>query len=280
MGCPESFQTFKIARHCIDLVGRGKCYSLVMRLMNCVAKTALLCFFRSSHVWRVWQFSRDKKMSVFHMQRICVKFCVKIGKSVTEAFEMLKMSFGEEATCRTQTYEWWKRFKGGWTSVDDDPRSGWPSTSKTDDNVAKVRDVIRSNRRLTVRGVDKEVSISKSVCHEILTENLGMHRIAAQFVPRLLTDDQKQNRVDVSQEFWTELMVMITFEKHYYRRWDMGKRVRCRNESPIITVGVKKVAATKNSTPSACTRLGGADGIFWFWGCCSLWVSTTRPDRQ
>jgi len=53
---------------------------------------------------------------------------------------------------------------------------------------------------LTVREVAEEVSISKRVCHEILTENLGMHRIAAKFVPRLLTDDQKQNRVDVSQD--------------------------------------------------------------------------------
>ena len=44
------------------------------------------------------------------------------------------------------------------------------------------------------------MSISKTVCHGILTENLGMHRIAAKFVPRLLTDDQKQNRADVSQE--------------------------------------------------------------------------------
>jgi hypothetical protein len=33
---------FKIARHCVDLAGRGKCYSLVMSLTNCVAKTALL----------------------------------------------------------------------------------------------------------------------------------------------------------------------------------------------------------------------------------------------
>jgi len=71
---------------------------------------------------------------------------------------------------------------------------------KTDDNVAKVHEVIRSNRHLTVREVAEEVSISKTVCHEILTKNLGMHRIAAKFVPRLLTDDQKQNRVDVSQE--------------------------------------------------------------------------------
>ena len=44
------------------------------------------------------------------------------------------------------------------------------------------------------------MSISKTVCYEILTENLGMHRIAAKFVPRLFTDDQKQNQVDVSQE--------------------------------------------------------------------------------
>jgi len=78
-------------------------------------------------------------MSVFHEQRICVK----IGKSVTETFEMLKLAFGEETTCRTQMYEWWKRFKEGRTLVDDDPCSGWPSTSKTD-NVAKVREVIRS----------------------------------------------------------------------------------------------------------------------------------------
>ena len=42
----------------------------------------------------------------------------------------------------------------------------------------------------------------------------------------------------------------------------MGVRVRCRNESPIITVGVKNVAATKKITPSAFTRQGVADGIF------------------
>ena len=87
-----------------------------------------------------------------------MKFCVKIGKSVTETFEMLKITFGEEAMCRTQTYEWWKRFKEGRTSVDEDPRSGRPSTSKTDDNVVKAREVIRSNRRLTVRDVAEEVS--------------------------------------------------------------------------------------------------------------------------
>jgi len=41
MSCTESFRTLKIARHCVHLAGRGKCYSLVMSLTNCVAKTAL-----------------------------------------------------------------------------------------------------------------------------------------------------------------------------------------------------------------------------------------------
>jgi hypothetical protein len=42
VGCPVSVRTLKIARHSVDLAERGKCYSLVMSLTNCVAKTALL----------------------------------------------------------------------------------------------------------------------------------------------------------------------------------------------------------------------------------------------
>jgi hypothetical protein len=34
------------------------------------------------------------------------------------------------------------------------------------------------------------LGISYEVCHEILTENLNMRRIAAKFVPRFLTNDQ------------------------------------------------------------------------------------------
>ena len=63
-----------------------------------------------------------------------------------------------------------------------------------------MRSVIREDRRLTVREVSEEVGICKSSCHKILTEKLKMHRVAAKFVPRLLTEEQKQNHVTVSQE--------------------------------------------------------------------------------
>ena len=79
--------------------------------------------------------------------------------------------------------------------------SGRPSASKNEENIQKVWKMICSSRRLTVREVAKEAGISKTMCHEILTENLGMHCVAAKFVLRLLSEDQKQNRVDVSKEF-------------------------------------------------------------------------------
>jgi len=84
-------------------------------------------------------------------------------------------------------------------SVGEDPRPGRPFTS-TDDHVERVRAVIRGNRRLTVREVADEVRISIGSCHQILTEKFKMRRVSAKFVPRLLTDDQKENCVEISQE--------------------------------------------------------------------------------
>jgi len=44
------------------------------------------------------------------------------------------------------------------------------------------------------------VEVGYGTCQQVLTEELGMHRIAAKFVPRILTADQKQQRVNVCTE--------------------------------------------------------------------------------
>jgi hypothetical protein len=49
-------------------------------------------------------------------KRICVKFCFKLGKTASETHEMLKTAFGDDAMGRTQTFEWFSRFKLGETS--------------------------------------------------------------------------------------------------------------------------------------------------------------------
>ena len=60
--------------------------------------------------------------------------------------------------------------------------------------------MIRGNCGLTVRDIADEVGISIGSCHQIFTEKLKMRHISAEFVLRLLTDDQKENRVEISQE--------------------------------------------------------------------------------
>jgi len=65
-------------------------------------------------------------------QRICIKFCFKIGKTATETYQLLQQAYGEDAMGRTQVFDWFRRFKEGRTSVESDPRWGRPSTSRNE----------------------------------------------------------------------------------------------------------------------------------------------------
>jgi len=44
------------------------------------------------------------------------------------------------------------------------------------------------------------VGISIGSCHQIFSEKLQMHHVSAKFLPHLLTDDQKENRAEISQQ--------------------------------------------------------------------------------
>ena len=100
---------------------------------------------------------------------------------------MLQQAYGEDCLSRTQCHEWYQCHKLGRTSVEDNPKSGQPSTSMDDDHVEIMLVVICQNHHLTVREVAEEVGICKSLCHLILTKKRKMRHVAAKFVPRLLT---------------------------------------------------------------------------------------------
>ncbi|GFV74243.1 HTH_48 domain-containing protein [Trichonephila clavipes] len=105
---------------------------------------------------------------------------------------MMKTAFVEEAMSP------FRPFKEGRQSVNSDPRSGRPSTSRSEDKIALVKAVVRSDRRLTVREIAQECHISAGSCDEILRKDLNMHRVSAKFVPRLLTEDQQFQRLATS----------------------------------------------------------------------------------
>jgi len=101
---------------------------------------------------------------------------------------------------RAQAFRWHKMFSEGRTIVEDEQRSGQPSTTQTSDNTAQVRELVRSDRRLTVNMIADEVNVNREAVHRILTEELGMRKICAKMVPRNLTQQQRDVRVSVSAE--------------------------------------------------------------------------------
>jgi hypothetical protein len=77
-------------------------------------------------------------------QRVCIKICMKLGKSTTETPAKLREAFGENSLSRAAVFEWHSHFKPGRVSVEDDKRSGRPSTSKTTENVENIRELTKT----------------------------------------------------------------------------------------------------------------------------------------
>ena len=77
--------------------------------------------------------------------------------------------------------DWYSRFKIGHRSFEEDPHPGRPSTSHTEETVARVREIICADRRLTIREVAEELRIAFGTCQKSLTEDLQMRRVTAKF---------------------------------------------------------------------------------------------------
>lgn len=118
------------------------------------------------------QISAVESMNVQFEQRVNIKFCVKLGKTATETLRLLRDVYGDETLSRARVFEWHKRFVSGRVSVEDDTRSGRPSSTRNEDIVVRIRDVVREGRTVTVRMLADALNINKSTCHQILLAEL------------------------------------------------------------------------------------------------------------
>ena len=69
----------------------------------------------------------------------------------------------------------------------------------------KVKEMVMNDRRITIREVADDVGISIGSCHKNFSNVLGMERVAAKFVSKLLNFKQKQRRMEVAQESLNEV---------------------------------------------------------------------------
>ncbi|KAM6159067.1 protein GVQW3 [Rhynchocyon petersi] len=129
-------------------------------------------------------------------QRISIKFCVKLNKSASETHHLLKEAYGDEVMSRARVFDWHKRFKEGRENVRDDARSGRPVTHRTDENIQKVKDLVCSNRQLTVRMMAEELNLDKETVRLILIENLNMRKVSAKGLSGVLKGEPQPPKLD------------------------------------------------------------------------------------
>lgn len=147
-------------------------------------------------------------------QRQAIKFCVKLGETATVTFEKLKRAYGDDSLSRAQVFRWHKAFSDGRKSVQDDPRSGRPLSSKSDENVGKIRDLVRNDRRLTTRMIAEELDLNHTTVHQVLREELNMRKVCAKLVPKILTVQQKDNRMEICRDLLGRMERDSDFLKH------------------------------------------------------------------
>ena len=141
---------------------------------------------------------------VYRRRRIakCCEILCRAGK-ITNRIAEHDQIYRKYKKCSPATvYKWHARFRSGRDSIEDDPRSGRPAVvvcSVRD----RVKDMVNCDRRITVRSIADELDVSVSTVHGILTDELGMSKVSARWVPRLLKESEKECRVRCSQEFLT-----------------------------------------------------------------------------
>jgi len=69
--------------------------------------------------------------------------------------------YWDNAMKKTAVCKWVKRFSEGRESVTDEERSGRPATSRTEENIAKILQIVYENSRLNVRSTAEQANIDR-----------------------------------------------------------------------------------------------------------------------
>ncbi|UYV60489.1 hypothetical protein LAZ67_1001308 [Cordylochernes scorpioides] len=81
--------------------------------------------------------------------------------------------------------------------VNDDQHTGRPRSLRCEENKLKIKELIKSNRIISNKDLSSETGLSVGLCHQIVTKDLEIIQTSSKFVLPILTEEQKEVRMDV-----------------------------------------------------------------------------------
>lgn len=140
--------------------------------------------------------------------RAIIAYSYRRALSAREATDEINNTIGTNTVTYSTVKHWYREFKFGRTSLEDIPKTGRPREVTTDENVAKIRELIQIDPRMTLVQMASILKISSERIHHILHNHLNARHVCVHWVPHLLSLDQMETRVKICRQN------LKTFEKY------------------------------------------------------------------
>src|SRR6185369_3606791 len=143
-----------------------------------------------------------KQMENFNRehQRYYIFVSWKNGKSANQIHMELQVAEGPKALSIRSIYRWIESFESGDENIKDDSHSGRPKEIVTPKNVAEIEELIVEDPHISIKTLEELMGISTERIHYILHNELEVSKVCAKWVPHVLTEENKEKRVELSEQ--------------------------------------------------------------------------------
>jgi len=124
----------------------------------------------------------------------------RAGKTFKEIQETVIGAYGDLALKKTQIYDIMNKVKAG-KVTSDQRHSCAKKTKRTSSIITAVDAAIKEDGRLTIAEIAAATGAKKATVYNIIKKELGLVKKSARWVPKLLSADQKNERVRICRDF-------------------------------------------------------------------------------
>ena len=110
--------------------------------------------------------------------RAVIRFLNAKSLNPTEIHKELQSVYGEHVISRSQVYHWWNLFEAGHSDLTDKEGRGRSITATSEDNVKRVDELIRQDRRLKLHETQAVLKFRKLLPIELYLMNLATEKSA------------------------------------------------------------------------------------------------------
>ena len=125
---------------------------------------------------------------------------LKLGDKPKKIHDDLQAVYGANCVPYSTMYKWIQAFQAEESSIKPGMGPARPFPARNEQNIAFVERLAAEDSHSTIRELSEVPGVSVGTIHSILHEDLHMRKLAARWVPHLLSEDQKKRRVECSRQ--------------------------------------------------------------------------------